>query len=85
MLEILAEVLAELLGGLIPRRFGIAILALFFFAAAAGCFGVGGWMVYRAVVEDTERALALVALLAWTMGWALALIGRKLVSEHREA
>ena len=82
MLEALAQVLLELLGGLIPQRVGMALIALIFFAAAAVCFGFGGWVVYRAIVEETERALAVLSLLAGAMGWALTLIGWKLLSER---
>jgi len=85
VLEILAEVLVELVGSLIRPRFGMAIVAIIFFAAAAACFGFGGWFVYRAIVEETERALAALTLLAWAMAWAPTLVGWKLLNEHRES
>jgi|GEM_PF-4960225 len=84
MFEVVAEVFVELLSGLIPQRVGMALVALVFFTAAAVCFGLGGWFVYRAAVEETERALVVLTLLAWAMGWALALIGWKLLNGHRK-
>jgi len=85
VLEFLADVLVELVGSLIPPRFGMVFFALVFFAAAAVCFGVGVWFIYRAIVEETEGALAALTLLAWSMAWALALVGWKLLKERRES
>lgn len=85
MLEFLADVLVELVGSLVPPRFGMVFFALLFFAAAAVCFGFGAWFIYRAIVEEAERALAALTLLAWAMAWALALVGWKLLNERRES
>ncbi|MFZ1863734.1 MAG: hypothetical protein WAU39_05885 [Polyangiales bacterium] len=84
VLEFLADILVELVGSLIPPRFGMVFFALVFFAAAAVCFGFGAWFIYRAIVEETERALAALTLLAWAMAWALALLGWRLLNDHRQ-
>jgi hypothetical protein len=74
--------LVTLFDALIPQRVAMTFVALGLLVAAAACFGAGGWLLYQSIVEETERALAAVSLLACAMGWALALVGWKLWNER---
>jgi hypothetical protein len=56
MLEFLAELIVETLGGAMPPRLSITLFSIVMFCAAAACFGFGAWVLYRAVTDPAEAA-----------------------------
>ena len=84
MLEFVGELVLEILGSAMPPSFARVLFILFMFGAAIVCFGFGGWILYRAVTDPTERPFLYLTGIAWFVGAVLTLIGW-IALERREA
>lgn len=76
-MDVLLELLGWLLDGLLPRRHERSFIFVVVVTVALACFAVGALFLYRAVSEETERILALPALLFAGLGAVCLVIAKR--------